>query len=84
MLNAEFSSKSRRFLKKLNSQDWNRVMGKIEKLRKNPFLKDTKRVIDRKEKTFRIRVGRYRILYVVFYDENLLFVANIDKRPRAY
>jgi hypothetical protein len=33
-----------------------------------------------KEKTFRVRVGEYRILYVAFLDKNSILVLNIDKR----
>ena len=84
MLDLQFSSISKKFLKRLDDEGWNRVMGKIEELRKNPFPQKIKRVQGRKEKTFRERVGDYRILYVILKDRNLLFVSKIDKRPRAY
>ena len=79
--NADFAKK---FLKKLDDVTWNRIIQKIEDLRKNPFPHKVERVKGRKEKTFRIRVGDYRILYLVFHDRNLLFISKIDKRPRAY
>jgi len=41
-------------------------------------------LLERRYKAFRIRVGEYRVTYVVFYDRNLLLVADIDKRQRAY
>ena len=63
---------------------WDRVMQKIEELRKNPFPHKVKRVEGRKEKTFRIRVGDYRILYIVLNETNLLFISKVDKRPKAY
>jgi len=47
-------------------------------------LKDVKRIVNRKEKIFRIRVGDYRIQYSVIYEKNLLFISDIDKRSRAY
>jgi mRNA interferase RelE/StbE len=84
MFNVEFSSKARKFLKKIDSETWKRLMEKIEKLRDDPFPSDLKRVIGRKEKTFRIRVGDYRILYIVFFDKNLLFISKIDKRSKVY
>jgi mRNA interferase RelE/StbE len=84
MLDLQFSSQARKFLKKLDGKNWDRIMGKIEDLRKNPFPHKVKRVEGRKEKTFRIRVGDYRILYVVLRDRNLLFISKIEKRPRAY
>ena len=36
------------------------------------------------EKIFRVRVGMYRIQYVVLRDRRLLFITAIEKRARAY
>jgi len=72
MLDCKLSSKSAKFLSKCEETLYNRLKNKINKLRENPFLSDYKRVLDRKEKTF--RVGDYRILYSVFKGNNLLFV----------
>ncbi len=59
-------------------------MERIKLLAVNPFPQDVKRVGGRKEKVFRVRVGDYRIQYVVFYEENILLVSDADKRSRAY
>jgi len=50
----------------------------------NPYPKDRKRVGGRKEKVFRVRVGGYRILYVVFNERNSLLISDIDKRETVY
>ena len=84
MLNLEFSSKSRKFLKILDKVAWERITEKIKFLQEDPFPTDAKRVVGRKEKTFRIRVGDYRILYVVFFNEKLLFISKVDKRSRVF
>ena len=84
MLELQFSSQARKFLKILDKVSWDRIIGKIEELRKEPFPHKVKRVEGRKEKTFRIRVGDYRILYVVFNGTNILFISKIEKRPKAY
>jgi len=84
MFSAEFSSEAKRFLKKAEKKLAIRIISKIEKLREDPFPSDVKRVINRKEKVFRVRVGDYRIEYSAFYDRNLLFISDIAKRPRAY
>jgi mRNA interferase RelE/StbE len=84
MLNAEFSSHSKKFLKKVDKKTAIRIIENIEGLLVEPFSTDVKRVINRPEKVFRIRVGDYRIQYCVFYENNLLFISDIDKRPRAY
>ena len=61
-----------------------RLLDRIERLAGDPFPTDVKRVVNRKEKVFRVRVGDYRIQYSVFYDKMMIFVFDIDKRPRAY
>lgn len=61
-----------------------RILDKIKKLSNNPFPQDTKRVVERKEKTFRIRVGGYRITYVVFMSKKTIVITDIDKRGRIY
>ena len=50
---------------KLGNELFDRIIKKLETLKANPFPSDVKRVVGRKEKAFRVRVGKYRILYVV-------------------
>ena len=78
------SNKAEKFLKSCNNDLYDRIYQKLKKLEKDPFPQDVKRVIGQKEKTFRVRVGDYRLLYVVFLDENVILIVNIDKRPKAY
>lgn len=77
-------SPSRRFLKKCEKEVNNRIIKKIKELAIEPFPTDCKRVVGREEKVFRIRVGDYRIQYVVFYDKNEILISDIDKRSRVY
>jgi len=84
MFELQFSSQARKLLQKLDKINWNRIIEKIEELRNDPFPHNVKRVEGRKEKTFRVRVGDYRILYVVFNETNILLISKIEKRPRAY
>ena len=84
MFELQFSSQARKLLQKLDKINWNRIIEKIEELRNDPFPHNVKRVEGRKEKTFRVRVGDYRILYVVFNETNILLISKIEKRRRAY
>lgn len=84
MLELEFSKNSSKFLKKCEKEITKRILEKIEKLCTNPFLQDCKRVEGRAEKVFRIRIGDYRVLYIILKEENKLLVSSIDKRERAY
>ena len=84
MLAVEFSSQAKKFLKKSDKELAGRIIKKIENLASDPFPSDVKRVVNRQEKIFRVRVGDYRIQYCVIYEKNLIFVTEIEKRPKAY
>ena len=86
MFSIEYENKASKFLKKLAvKSDVRRVIDKIEELAINPFPSDAKRVEGYHEpKVFRVRVGSYRILYFVRYDDSKIYVVNIDKRERVY
>ena len=84
MFNVEFSTQAKKFLKNSVKELAVRLIQKIENLAVEPFPSDVKRVVNRQEKIFRVRVGDYRIQYCVIYDKNLIFITEIEKRPRAY
>ena len=84
MFNIDYSNQAKRFLKKVDRTIAKRILDKIEELSNNPFPTDVKRIVNKKEKIFRVRVGDYRIQYSVFYNKNILFISDIDKRSRAY
>tara|TARA_Y100000296_G_C5120444_1_gene230131 strand:+ start:766 stop:1023 length:258 start_codon:yes stop_codon:yes gene_type:complete len=84
MFSIEFSNVAKKFLKKYDKQLAKRLIKRIERLAVDSFPTDVKRVVNKKEKVFRIRVGGYRIQYSVLYDKNIIFISDIDKRPRAY
>jgi mRNA interferase RelE/StbE len=84
MFSVEFSSGAKKFLKKAEKKIVERIVKRIRKLREDPFPTDIKRVAGKKDKIFRVRVGDYRIQFSVFYDRNVFFVSDVEKRPRAY
>ena len=84
MFTIEFSNLAKHFLKKSDVQLSARIIERIEELAKDPFPSDIKRVVNKKEKVFRVRVGDYRIQYSVIYEKNILWISDIDKREKAY
>ena len=84
MLRIELGNPTRRFLKKCDNDLYERLIKKIRSLSDNPFPQDVVRVVGRKEKVFRVRVGYYRIQYIVYYEKDFVLITDIDKRPRAY
>ena len=78
------SSNAERFLKKSPKDLKERILQKIKNLAEDPFPSDSKRIVGRDEKIYRIRVGDYRVQYVIFYDKKEVLISDIDKRERAY
>ncbi|KHO45542.1 MAG: hypothetical protein QS98_C0010G0068 [archaeon GW2011_AR3] len=80
-----FGPQADKFIAKLDNQTKERIRDKIEKLQEDPFPTEVERVESyKKEKVFRVRVGDYRILYVVRFETKMILIARIDKRERAY
>ncbi|MFW5846922.1 MAG: type II toxin-antitoxin system RelE family toxin [Nanoarchaeota archaeon] len=84
MQGIKYSKKAKKFLEKCEEDLYKRLKEKIEKLKKEPYPSDCKRIKGRKEKVFRVRVGNNRILYVVFNEKEFVFIADIDKRSKIY
>lgn len=85
MFNLKFSNKSSKFIKRLESKTKIRIKEKINSLCADPFPHNCVRVEQYGGyKIFRVRVGKYRILYSVHNNENLLVVINVDKRSGVY
>ncbi len=83
MFNIEFSNQSRKFLKKCDSDLKARIIDKIELLKTEPVPHKAVSVVG-EDKTFRIRIGNYRVLYEIKWDKSIILVAKIDKRSRVY
>lgn len=84
VFNIFLGSKSEKFLKKAEKEIRMRIWEKLDELKLNPFPHEVVRVVGKKGKAFRVRVGAYRIQYYVFQDKQEIIVFDIDKRGRAY
>lgn len=43
-----------------------------------------KKIYGTREKLFRIRIGDFRVLYRIEYEEIIIIIVNIDSRKRVY
>ncbi|MCK4997480.1 type II toxin-antitoxin system RelE/ParE family toxin [Candidatus Pacearchaeota archaeon] len=82
MFDIMYSSSARKFLKNSEKIIVRRIFIKIKELAKIPIIHDSKRL--KNENLFRVRVGKFRILYEVDYKNNILGIVRIDKRGRVY
>ena len=80
----KYDKQPRKFLKKLDKHLMGRIMDKIDDLlMDNPVPHDAKTIVG-EHGVFRIRIGDYRALYRINYDEEIIIIFKLDKRPRAY
>ncbi|HLC32268.1 MAG TPA: type II toxin-antitoxin system RelE/ParE family toxin [Candidatus Nanoarchaeia archaeon] len=84
MFELRLAPPAQKFLDKAETIVYDRIIKKLKDLANEPFPSDCKRVVNRTEKTFRVRIGGYRILYVVIHEKKEILIADIDKRPHAY
>ncbi len=86
MLKSFLGPQARKFLKKIDKETYARMVNKIRNLEETPFPQEVERIQGTKKdvKVFRVRVGDFRIKYIVDYNKNEILVFDIDKRSRVY
>lgn len=84
MFEIKLDKQPEHFLVKCENEIFERVSEKLEDLKQNPVPHDAKRVIGYELPTFRIRIGKYRALYRINYEEKRIIVVKIDKREKVY
>ena len=82
MFRIEFSNQASKFLKKSEKEISKRIIKKIEELKQEPVLHDSKSLFEKDY--FRVGVGKYRILYKAEIKNKIILVSKIDKRGRVY
>jgi mRNA interferase RelE/StbE len=78
-----FSRKASRFVKTLEKGYKEKIRDILGNLRENPFSYPHKKIRG-ETNMYRIRVGKYRILYEVDEKRGVIAVLEIDKRSRVY
>lgn len=82
MFEFRFSNKAEKFLKKCEPKLKERVLETINIIRENPLPAkqlDFKK-ISGEEETYRIRLSSHRIVYKIFWTENIIRVIKIERR----
>ena len=84
MLGLKFSNSASKLLKKCDNELYRRIMKKIRELIANPYPNESSKIEGRKDNSQRIRVGSYRIIYIVKKENNEILITDINKRARVY
>lgn len=83
MYSVEYKNKALRFLETLDKETASRIYNKIESLKENPFPPGSIKIRD-SENQYRIRIGKYRVLYEIYKARQLIYVIKIDTREGFY
>lgn len=76
----EWDEKALKFLNNLQRHISERIVNKIDELKENPF-----RFIEHYEgKYYKLRIGDYRALLDIDFENKLIIVQFLDKRGRIY
>lgn len=78
-----FNRRIKKFLEKLDKSQKERIRTRLLSLSNDPFIGDVKKVEGR-ENVYRVRIGDYRVLYILDRKEKEIYVVKIDKRSRVY
>ena len=84
MFEIKLDKQPEHFLYRCEKKLFDRISEKLESLKNNPFPSDAKRVLDYDVLTFRVRVGKHRVLYRVNYEEKRIVVIKVDKRDKVF
>ena len=79
----EIKSSASRELEKLPQQIIPRIVEAIKELAENPYSQGVKKLTGF-DRTYRIRVGDYRILYNIYQDKLIIEIIRIRHRKDAY
>lgn len=72
------------FLKMADEMTYSRVKETLDELALDPVPQRAKRIIESKEKIFRLRSRHLRLLYRINYDNQTLVVIKIELLSRMY
>jgi len=78
-----FSRRAEKELKALEKRIAKRCLERIKALSENPAPKGAIK-LKGLENVFRIRIGKYRIVYKVFFEKRLILIVRIGKRESVY
>ena len=80
----EYDKQPKQFLKKLDKPTSKRIMDKIDFVFEDNFVPHNAKKIIGEHGIFRIRIGKYRILYRINYKDEKIIVLKLGKRSQVY
>jgi mRNA interferase RelE/StbE len=79
----QWKKSAKKELKKINKKDILKILSQVESLSKNPKPANSKKLLST-ERTYRIRVGNYRVLYSVYQNQLIIEIIRVGHRQNIY
>ena len=76
----KFTREAEKQLAKVHGRDFNRLVSAIDRLAIDPYAGDIKALRGYDGKSYRRRVGNWRIIYTIYTDEIVVEVEEITRR----
>ena len=85
MYKINYHPQARKFIKKINLKDAERVVQKLAQLTKNPFAQEIHaKKMTASGKTYRLRIGNIRVVYELDTKSKIIYIHDIDFRGNIY
>ena len=84
MFEIKLDNQPQKFLKGCEDVLYRRLIDEMKSLGQNPVPHNAKRMVGYELPTFRVRVGKHRVLYRINYESKLIVVVKIDHRETVY
>ena len=84
MFRVLLASKAERELKSLPIEIITRIDAKIQELSNNPNPPHAAKLLGKEKPGWRIRIGDYRILYQIDYEQKLVLIYRVKHRREVY
>ena len=79
----EWKASAKKELRKIDKQEISKILEEVEKLAFNPFPPNYKKLIGT-EHTFRIRIGNYRVVYLLEKEKLIIEITRVRHRKDVY
>ncbi|WP_066299349.1 type II toxin-antitoxin system RelE family toxin [Bacillus sp. FJAT-29937] len=84
MYKLEFSKQSKKFIEKQDQTTKKRIRNILLSLAENPYSHSDTIKLTGYVNVYRVRIGKYRILYKIIDDRLIVYVDGIDSRGQVY
>ena len=84
MFQLEYKKSALKSLKKIDATSQERILKAVLQLKENPYPAGHKKLKGQDQELCRIRVGDYRVIYIIENGELTIFVLTIGHRKDVY